>query len=172
MKKFILISIAIFSISAVAQVNSPVQQMLGYAPGAGVAGGGCYHCGGTKADTVTNTGFAYDSIVLNMSYNVASIEVQCTKISGTLGGTLKVQALNKMTSTPSWITLNDTATVTNTSGTKSYFFQLPGPQRLDNTATQNYPVPPFLPFYIYRVLWTGTGTMSGSMKAYFVGRHL
>lgn len=160
MKNFLsIIAISLLCFTAAAQVNSPVQQMPGKVRA-------------LKGDTITNTGTVYDSIVLNLSYNAASIEVQCTKISGTLGGILKVQALNKMTATPSWTTLSDTATVTNTSGTKSYFFRLPGAAQANNAGTLKNNVPYFLDFYVYRILWTGTGTMSGSMKSYFVGRHL
>lgn len=139
--------------TAVAQTNSPVQQMPG-------------HVRGLKGDTVTNTGTVYDSVILKLNYSAASIEVQCTKISGTLGGILKVQALNQMSATPSWTTLTDTATVTNTAGMKAYLFQLPGANWVNNAGVLKNGTPASLPYYIYRILWTGTGTMSGSMKSY------
>lgn len=164
---FATLSLLILSCKvAKTQTTSPVHQM--FRPPLGFAG-----VSGTSADTITNTGTAYDSINLLLAYRTGVIEVQCTKISGTLAGTLKIQAAiaNGYATGPSWITLQDTATVTNTSGTKSYFFQLPGTQRLDNAASGSgtvsvWPVPPVLPYYIYRVLWTGSGTMVGSMKSY------
>lgn len=162
MKKTLLLIIALgLFIVGSAQVSSPVIQMKG-------------HVHAITGDTITNTGTVYDSIALNLSYSCATIEVQCTKISGTLGGTLKLQVCNKtgLSTVPNWTTLQDTATVTNTAGSKSYFFQLPGIQSKANDGIFTWPVPPFLPYYCYRILWTGTGTMSGSMKSYFVGRHL
>lgn len=160
MKKFLsIISISLLCLSAAAQTATPVQQMKGSVRG-------------IKGDTITNTGTVYDSIILNLPYRCGGIEVQCTKISGTLGGQLTLQASIKQNGTiaTSWLTLQDSVTVTNTSGAKSYFFPLPGVQRLANDAKFTEPTPPLIPYYIYRILWTGTGTMSGSMKSYAVLR--
>lgn len=165
MKKFLsIIAISLITFGVSAQITAPTKQMTRHTV--------CKGCSGTQADTATNTGTAYDTIVLNLPYRNASIEVQCTKISGTLGGILKVQVanVNTLTTGPSWKTLTDTATVSNTTGTKSYYFELPGAAQLNNTGTLKNNVPSTLPYCIYRILWTGTGTMSGSMKAWFVGR--
>lgn len=158
MKKIFAIAIfSLLTLGLAAQVNSPVQQWLG-----------AVH--GKLGDTITNTGTAYDSIVLNLNYSSAQIEVQVTKISGTLGGQLTIQGANKpltTTSTAVWTTLNDSITVSNTSGEKSYYFGLPTwalPKNGKTGLTQ--PTPLTLPYYCYRILWTGTGTMSGSMKTY------
>ena len=151
----IIATLTIFSCrTAKAQTSNPVHQMLGSVRG-------------LLGDTVTNTGTGYDSIILNQNYSNGLIEVQCTKISGTLGGVLKIQACNTtgpLTNFSHWNTLNDSATVTNTTGEKSYYFQIPSFRQ--GTAGITQPVATELPYYIYRILWTGTGTMSGSIKSY------
>ncbi len=91
-----------------------------------------------------------------------------------MGGKLTIQGTNKLFVTGAWKTLNDTITVGTGSGTIAYYFQLPSYQTVTPTtsSTLRLPTPYFLPYAYYRIVWTGTGTMSGSMKSYFLGRHL
>lgn len=75
------------------------------------------------------------------------VTASCTvlKISGTVGGTLALQG-SMSGAAGDWVTIG-TAT-TPSDGSANYGF---------NTTTR---------YYYYRISWTGTGTMSASMKCY------
>ena len=96
-------------------------------------------------DTVTNTGTAYLSLKLTGYYTV-SIQVNVTKISGTLGGTIVLQGSLDGTN---YVTIPSSSSLTVT-----------------NVASQGYLwTYSNSPYLYYRVLATGTGTMSGIISA-------
>jgi len=144
MKKFynILLSIALV---ALAVVGVQAQSVTFYQPlGSNLT-----------IDTVANTGTTYVSTTSRLKndghYTNTVIQVNVTKISGTVGGTISLQGSVDGTN---WKALNTAetqtalATVTATDATNSYHWRLNGS-----------------PFQFYRVSWTGTGTMSASFGA-------
>lgn len=96
-------------------------------------------------DTVTNTGTAYLSLKLS-GYYAVSIQVNVTKISGTLGGTIVLQGSLDGTN---YVTIPSSGSLTVTNVTSQGYLW-------------NYANSPYL---YYRVLATGTGTMSGIISA-------
>lgn len=104
-------------------------------------------------DTVTNSGTAYlttRALKADLVHRT-TIQVNVTKISGTVGGTISLlgsldgtnfKALNTVE------TQTALATITATDATNVYHWRLTGG-----------------PFLYYRVSWTGTGTMSASLSA-------
>lgn len=109
------------------------------------------------SDTVTNTATVYlTSPRVLGEKSTTVIQVDVTKISGTVGGTISLQgsvdgltykALNTVE------TQTALATVTATDATNTYHWRIA-----------------FNPFLYYRVSWTGTGTMSASFKAKVLAR--
>lgn len=103
-------------------------------------------------DTVTNT--ATNFVTSPKSYgtnNLITVQVNVTKISGTVGGVISLQgSVDGVTFKA--ITLENAQTVlptiTATDATNVYHFRL----------SSN-------PFLFYRVSWTGTGTMAASFGA-------
>jgi hypothetical protein len=111
---------------------------------------------GQATDTVTNTGTDYAQLLTNNKYDLVTITGVFTKISGTLGGTATLQGSNDGTNFESvntgvmWNASASAAyTVTNTTGSQVNTWHLKGN-----------------PFKYYRISWTGTGTMVGSIKGY------
>jgi len=106
-----------------------------------------------KSDTVTNTatGTVQCRILKDLPTVNTTIQVNVTKISGTVGGTISLQGSLDGTN---WKALNTAetqtalATITATDATNSYHWRLTGS-----------------PFLYYRVSWTGTGTMAASFSA-------
>lgn len=108
-------------------------------------------------DTVTNTGTIYLTTPrLAGVSGITTIQVNVTKISGTVGGTISLlgsldgtnyKALNTAE------TQTALATITATDASNVYHW------RLSNN-----------PFLYYRVSWTGTGTMSASFTAKVLAR--
>jgi len=106
-----------------------------------------------KSDTVTNagTGTVQCRILKDLPTVNTTIQVNVTKISGSVGGTISLQGSLDGTN---WKALNTAetqtalATVTATDATNVYHWRLNGS-----------------PFLYYRVSWTGTGTMSASFSA-------
>ena len=108
-------------------------------------------------DTVVNTATIYlTSPRLAGTKDMATIQVNVTKISGTVGGTISLlgsldgtnfKALNTAE------TQTALATVTATDASNVYHWRLNGN-----------------PFLYYRVSWTGTGTMSASFTAKVLSR--
>jgi hypothetical protein len=106
-----------------------------------------------QSDTVTNTatGTVQCRLLRDVAVTNTTVQVNVTKISGTVGGTISLQGSLDGTN---WRALNtvDTqtalATVTAADATASYHWRLSGS-----------------PFLFYRVSWTGTGTMSASFSA-------
>lgn len=106
-----------------------------------------------KSDTVVNTATAFITCkkLADVNASYVTVQVNVTKISGTVGGTISLQgsldgvnfkALNTRE------TQTALATITATDATNVYHWRLDGS-----------------PFLYYRVSWTGTGTMSASFSA-------
>jgi hypothetical protein len=108
-------------------------------------------------DTVTNTATIFlTSPRMAGTKDMATIQVNVTKISGTVGGTISLlgsldgtnfKALNTAE------TQTALATVTATDASNVYHWRLNGN-----------------PFLYYRVSWTGTGTMAASFTAKILSR--
>ncbi len=96
-------------------------------------------------DTVSNTGTATWFTTSGSQFSNYSLQINITKISGTVGGTLMVVYSNDGTN---WYSFAGDSTITPTDATGSYGWQL-----RDISA-------PYI-----GVKWTGTGTMSGSASA-------
>lgn len=101
---------------------------------------------GNALDTVDNTEqhvtTPADGLIKNWGTGVTA-KVVTKKISGTVGGTLVFQGSMDGTE---WVTIGSAASVSDASTNYSF-----------NTTVR---------WYYYRVSWTGTGTMSASMKCY------
>ena len=103
-------------------------------------------------DTVTNT--ASKTLVLKVPgyHSSVTIQVDITKISGTLGGTLVPIASNDGTTYYDCsASSSDTVTVANSESQGKLYSMPPG-------------------YLYYGVKWTGTGTMSGSFTAKLLAR--
>lgn len=101
---------------------------------------------GNALDTVDNTEqhvtTPADGLIKNWKTGVTA-KVVAKKISGTVGGTLVLQGSMDGTE---WVTIGSGASVSDASANYSF-----------NTTVR---------FYYYRISWTGTGTMSASMKCF------
>lgn len=102
-----------------------------------------------KIDTVSNTGVRVLQTQLTGNKATVTIQVDVTKISGTLGGTLIPVGSND--------------------GVKWYAAGS-GTFTVTDVASQGVNFSPPLGFGYYGVQWTGTGTMSGSFKATLLAR--
>jgi len=125
---------------------------------------------GTGGDTVTNTGVVYDTLLMSNAYAAGSVVTTIKKISGTVSPTVILQG---SADGLHWITFGqDTDFVSNSTGTVSYTWPLPGlPMKSRTTGSTLYQVaPPVLPFLYYKVQATGTGTMSAIVKSWFAVR--
>jgi hypothetical protein len=98
-------------------------------------------------DTVNNTGVATKTIGISGGYSGISIQANVQKLSGTVGGTIGIYASNDGTN---YVQIVSDVTVTNTTGTKGYYFTVSTP----------------LPRYV-RVIHTGTGTMSSVLSVWY-----
>lgn len=109
----------------------------------------------TAGSPVTNTGTATSTLKVTGSTSYVSIQAVFTKTSGTLGGTATLQGsldgVNYVTiPTAGAVGAAATYTVTDTA-TQSVIFAV------DDNA-----------FLYYRVSWTGTGTMVGTLASYLL----
>jgi hypothetical protein len=104
------------------------------------------------SDTVTNTGVVYlTSPRMVGAKETTTVQVNVTKISGTVGGTISLQGSVDGTNFKALNTAETQtalATITATDATNVYHWRLTGN-----------------PFLYYRVSWTGTGTMAASFTA-------
>jgi len=100
-------------------------------------------------DTVTNAGVRVLSKVVPGNKATITIQVNVTKISGTLGGTIIPVASND--------------------GVKWYAAGS-GTFTVTDVASQGVNFSPPLGFAYYGVQWTGTGTMAGSFNASLLAR--
>ena len=104
---------------------------------------------------VTNTGIATATATITQSYETATIQAVFTKTSGTLAGTATLQASLDGTN---YTTVATQATV---AGASTY--------TVTDVATQSVIfIINKAPYKYYRVSWTGTGTMVGTMAAYIL----
>lgn len=106
----------------------------------------------TTSDVVTNTGadtFKYKAVGYMRS---VTFQVNITKTSGTLGGTVKV--FGSADGGSNYVQLNSSYTVTD--GNQNYSYVI-------NSGQGN-------PYTNYWVVWTGTGTMAGSWQGYLLVR--
>lgn len=156
MKKTILITLFAFvAMLCQAQFSTPTQ-MTGIR--------------GILGDTITNTGTAYDSVLINGPYPAASVVATIKKISGTVSPTLLLQA---SADGIHWVTFGqDTDVISNSTGTVSFTWQLPGlPMKSRTVNSTVYTLnPQVLPFLYYRVFATGTGTMAAILKSWIAIR--
>lgn len=109
------------------------------------------------SDTVTNAATNYVQIQAKYGYNSLTIQPVVTKISGTAAGTVTLQGsndgVNYVTVNTSYIAgASATMTVTNVT-TSTRLFVVTGS-----------------PYEYYRLSYTGSGTMSCSLKGYLVGK--
>lgn len=103
---------------------------------------------GNSLDTVDNTEQHVTTPALGKTTvwgTGLTAKVITKKISGTVGGTLVLQGSMDGTE---WVTIGSAASVTD--------------------ASNNYGFNTTVKWYYYRISWTGTGTMSASMKCYFL----
>lgn len=100
-------------------------------------------------DTAVNTGTASKVIIASAGYQGIAVQAKVTKISGTAGGTVKMQGSLDGTN---YTDIGSAYTVTDVAS-QSTMFYVTGP----------------LPYYI-RVLQTGTGTMSAVLTVRYVLR--
>jgi hypothetical protein len=110
-----------------------------------------YGTNGYVRDTVTNTGAKVLFTRVSGGLSYVTIQVDITKISGTLGGTLIPVASND------GVTYYDISNLTTENRDTAY--------TVTNTASQGYIYKCKPGFKYYGVKWTGTGTMSGSLVA-------
>lgn len=108
-------------------------------------------------DTVTNTGTSYISTIVKSRGNATTttIQVNCTKISGTVAGTITIQGsldnVNfKALPTEETQTALATATALDVAS-QTFVWRLKGS-----------------PFTYYRISWTGSGTMAASFNGYLM----
>lgn len=102
-------------------------------------------------DTVTNTATAYLTSPRVVAKGIVTIQVNVTKISGTVGGTISLQGSLDGTNFKALNTVETQtalATITATDATNVYHWRL---------SANHFPY--------YRVSWTGTGTMSASFTS-------
>jgi hypothetical protein len=108
-----------------------------------------------RIDTCTNTATAFVTTreVIDTEAKSTVIQVNVTKISGTVGGTISLLgSLDGVNYKAIVVNESQTAlaTITATDATTSYHWRLTGS-----------------PYRFYRVSWTGTGTMSASFAAMY-----
>lgn len=105
---------------------------------------------GLTIDTATNTTAESCTLSIPGSQFPVNIVLEITKISGTVGGTAALQVSNR-NAVGSWVTLGTPTTLTD--ATNSYSLN-------GDLAAIRAKAGPF-----YRILITGTGTMSASYRA-------
>lgn len=101
---------------------------------------------GNALDTVTNTATKTTTPFRVSNFHTGvSAEAVVTKISGTVGGTLALQGSLDGTN---WVTIGNATTPSDASANYSF-----------NTTAA---------WYYYRISYTGTGTMSASIKSFIM----
>lgn len=108
---------------------------------------------GSTSDTVVNTATGYVGVTVSGTYHRLALQVVITKISGTVAGTVTIQGSVDGTN---YVTVNSgfidatTHTATNVA-TSTKMFTITGS-----------------PYKYYRASYTGSGTMSATIKGYLV----
>lgn len=100
------------------------------------------------SDTITNTATGYVEVNITKSYETVSIQAVCTKISGTVAGNVLLQASNDGTN---FVSVGLDTLATTDVATQSHTFIVHGS-----------------PYKYYRLSWTGSGTMSATLKGYLL----
>jgi len=108
---------------------------------------------GLNSDTVVNAATEYVSLRVQNWYVTTTIQAVVTKISGTVGGTVTLQGSNDGTN---FVTVN-TSYILGGSATLT---------ALNQTTTSRMFVLTGSPYATYRLSYTGTGTMSASIKGF------
>lgn len=99
-------------------------------------------------DTVVNTATVSKQFTASAGYSAIGVQAIITKISGTVAGTATFQGSIDNTN---WETIGSAYTITDASQAKAF------------TQIGN-------PYQYYRVKFTGSGTMSASVRIYYVLR--
>lgn len=103
------------------------------------------------SDTCTNAGTTYVGLTVNNYYETVTIQAVVTKISGTVAGTVTVQGSNDgtnfVTVDSDYITSSTLSPTNQTTNTKIFII----------TGS---------PYKYYRLSYTGSGTMSATLKGY------
>lgn len=108
---------------------------------------------GLTSDTCVNSATTYVGLTVENYYKKVSIEAVITKISGTVGGTVTVQGSVDGTN---YVTVSSSySTVTTFTPT-------------DQATNKKLIVVTGSPYKYYRLSYTGTGTMSATLKGYLV----
>jgi hypothetical protein len=115
-----------------------------------------------SGDTVTNTATKACSLKVVNSYKQVIVQAVITKISGTVGGTLTLQGsvdgVNFVTVDSALFVADGQAlptyTATNTAGAQSKIW-----------------IMSTTPYLFYKLSYTGTGTMSATLKGYILARN-
>lgn len=108
---------------------------------------------GSTSDTTVNAATGYVGITLSNYYTRVSFQAVVTKISGTVAGTVTLQGSNDGTN---YVTVSSSyATATTLSCT-------------DQTTNTKMFVVTGSPYKYYRLSYTGSGTMSATIKGYCV----
>jgi len=108
---------------------------------------------GSTSDTTVNAATSYVGLSLSNYYNTVSFQAVVTKISGTVAGTVTLQGSNDGTN---YVTVSSSyATATTLSCT-------------DQTTNTKMFVVTGSPYKYYRLSYTGSGTMSATIKGYCV----
>lgn len=101
-------------------------------------------------DTVVNTATVNKQITASAGYSAVGVQAVITKISGTVAGTATFQGSLDNTN---WETIGSAFTMTNVATQAKLFVQSGGS-----------------PYHYYRVSFVGSGTMSASVRIYYVVR--
>jgi hypothetical protein len=109
----------------------------------------------TNGTTVTNSGTGTVSIQVKNQYEVSTIQVVCSKTSGTIGGTVTLQGSNDGTN---YVTVN-TSYISGGSATLSCSNVSINTRMFIITGS---------PYRYYRLSWTGSGTMAGKLYGYIL----
>lgn len=104
-------------------------------------------------DTVSNTDTKYMYVTVTASHENVSIQPVITKVSGTVAGTYFIQGSLDGTNYVSNIVSTDSVTATNVT-TNTYIWAL-------TSKAYKY----------YRIGYTGSGTMSTTLKGYFLSNN-
>lgn len=107
----------------------------------------------TSGSPVTNTGTATSTIAVKQVSSLVTVQSVFTKTSGTLGGTATLQG------SLDGVNYTTIATAATVAGASTY--------TVTDVATQSVIfVVKNQGYYYYRISWTGTGTMVGTLESY------
>lgn len=108
-----------------------------------------------------------DSNTIIGTYKAAAIQINITKVSGTLAGSIYLQGSVDGTN---WTNIEDTATISNAA---TYSYTWTTPHRLTvvaSSVSKLYTNPTVLTYFYYRTYIAGTGTWCGTFSTGIVPR--